>query len=50
MRLAPSGIVLGLDYNAVKVVLDLYDIEKEDRKDVFEKVLECFVIERERNE
>ena len=50
MRIAPSGAVMGLDYNAVKIVLDLNDVSKEDRKDVFDQVLNCFEIERERNE
>jgi len=50
MRIAPSGSVMGLDYNAINVVFDLNDIPKEDRKDIFNQVLNCFQIERERNE
>jgi len=49
IRIAPSGVVLGLDYSAVNMVLDMY-VLKEDRKNVFDQVLLCFEIERERNE
>ena len=50
MRIAPSGMVLGLDYNAVKIVMDIEGIELEDSKDIFDQVLKCFEIERELNE
>jgi len=42
--------VLGLDYNAVKIIMDMNDISKENSRDVFEQVLQCFRIERELNE
>ena len=50
MRIAPSGMVLGLDYNAVKVVMDIESILPENYKDIFDQVLKCFEIERELNE
>ena len=39
------GEVLGLDYNAVKFVMDLYGVE--DHRYVFEQLLYCFELERE---
>jgi len=45
VRLAPMGDVIGLDYNAIKFVMDVYKISS--KQDIFEKVLQCFEIERE---
>jgi len=38
IRVAPSGDIIGLDYNAVLNVMDLYGVKN---LQMFEKVLEC---------
>jgi len=45
VRLAPMGDIIGLDYNAIKFVMDMYKISS--KQYVFEKILQCFDIERE---
>ena len=39
------GDIIGLDYNAIKFVMDMYKISS--KQYVFEKILQCFDIERE---
>ena len=39
------GEIIGLDYDAVRFVMELYNVE--DKRYVFEQVLECFEMERE---
>ena len=39
------GDIIGLDYNAVKFIMELYDIK--DMRKTFERLLECFNIEME---
>jgi len=44
LRMTPMGDIIGLDYGAVLDVIKLYT---DDVKGSFERVLECFRIERE---
>jgi len=39
------GEIIGLDYGAVRFVMELYNVE--DKRYVFEQVLQCFKMERE---
>ena len=37
-----EGNPIGLDYNAVKTVIELHDVSIELRKYVFDQVIKCF--------
>jgi len=37
-----EGNLIGLDYSAVKTVIELYEITNELKKYVFNQVLKCF--------
>jgi len=45
VRLSPMGDIIGLDYNALNFIMDIYGIE--NKRDMFEKMLVCFAIDRE---
>jgi hypothetical protein len=36
------GNLLGLDYSAIKSVMDIYSVPNELRPEIFNKVLQCF--------
>ena len=39
------GDIIGLDYNAVQFIMELYDIK--NMRETFELILDCFNIEME---
>ena len=42
MKTDIEGNLIGLDYSAVKTVIELYEITNELKKYVFNQVLKCF--------
>jgi len=36
------GNVIGIDYNAIQTIMDIYQIDKDLQKYVFNQVLKCF--------
>ena len=42
MKTDMEGNPIGLDYNAVKTVIELHDVSIELRKHVFDQVIKCF--------
>jgi len=44
MKYGVDGSAIGLDYSCLGFVFDIYDVEKERRKQLFDKIL---IIERE---
>ena len=47
VRVSAMGETIGLDFDAVLSVINLYVDSKEELKEAFEFVLKCFNIERE---